>query len=104
MPVIVGQTDTITQAVIDTFSAISEVEAIYCDSTHSRLYFWVFTSNPEYDAALMDRLINRECVIRSLYMGVGMQFNYPPSGMCSDQRGVVGVDAKLIWRREDGRV
>jgi hypothetical protein len=92
-------TGTITQAVIEAFSVIPEVEAIYCETVYSRVYFWIFTSNARYDDALMDRLIGCECEIIDEYVDTRMEFSFPPSVLCSDHQGVMGYGAVLIWRK-----
>jgi hypothetical protein len=92
---------TINQAVIEAFSAIPEVEAIYREDVYSRVYFWIFTGNAQYADALMDRLIGCEDIIHDAYesLGARMAFSFPPSEVCSDHQGVMGVGAVLIWRK-----
>ena len=86
---------TIIQSVIQTFSVIPEVEAIYQDNLHGWLRFWVFTNNLRYDDALMDKLI---AGLEEIDAENVADIRFPPSVLCGDHREVVGNNAVLIWK------
>jgi hypothetical protein len=89
----------VAHMVREQFSKIPEVAAIYEGTEEGELAYWVFTSNPQYDDLLMDRLLAEEEHVLDAYPGRWLSFQYIPTIVCSSYREVTPSDATSIFQR-----
>lgn len=88
-----------SELVAGLFGQISDVSAVYQAPLTDGILVWVFTDNPKYDDALMDRLLSIEDTILDSLPGIDISFRYVPSAFTDDNREVVGNSARLILER-----
>jgi len=80
------------------FKGLDEVELIYVDVYMEDKRFKIFTSNTRYDDQLMDRLLEVECDLKSMYRDSLPRFEYVPR-IYDRIDEVIRKGSKLIYRR-----
>jgi hypothetical protein len=99
-----SQRQIISEEVVRAFSALPEVAEIYSHVRDARLIYWVFTDEPTYDDALMNRLLDRDLAISKQYSETSMWFEFGALAIYGQASDVVPMDAVRIYQRPDARL
>lgn len=84
------------------FSNTAEVQMIYVETMGNTLVYWVFTNEAEYDSVLLDRLIDEEMAVMDAFPQASLDFHFISLAMGVSPSDVVGVDATIVYSRENG--
>ena len=84
------------------FSNIADVQMIYVETMGNTLVYWVFTNEAEYDSVLLDRLIDEEMAVMDAFPQASLDFHFISLAMGVSPSDVVGVDATIVYSRENG--
>jgi hypothetical protein len=84
--------------VVKRFKGLDEVKLIYVDTYMESKIFKIFTSNTRYDDELMDKLLEIEFELRSIYRDSFPRFEYIPRIYNSIDE-IVRKGSKLMYKR-----
>jgi hypothetical protein len=87
----------ISDAVINAYANIPQVEAIYLRQSDSTFRIWVFTDEQEYDNKLVEQLADRESNLLEMFDDEDILIRHVPTVLYPNHKDLVGSSTDPIY-------